>query len=413
MVRLATPTADDVRLEEPDFYPHADGVYTWLRDEHPVFYYEPLDLFAVSRYDDIRNVAGRPREFSSAHGLLLTEYRFALMTGESLIDGIFDPADRFLEHVDPPEHRQLRNLLAPWFSPRAVAARKQLIDDLCTELLDSVPTGAPFDFIQAVAARLPVLLIARMLGLPQIDVEQVLCWNDALESLSAGAQTRESVEAATATFASLREFLLAEFSARRHSKSDDLITGLLHQELDGQPIRDSMAFVYISALLASTDTSRSLLTGLVQALAEHPAQWAALRRDPGLAMAATDEALRWVTPARGFGRTAVVDTNLGGVPILSGQRVYLLFESGNRDPRVFPAPDQFDIARRHPAPHLSFGTGPHICLAAQLVRLEAATLLEAMIRRYREIQVVREPTRVTSVLRNGWESLWMQFEPLS
>jgi cytochrome P450 len=399
-----------VRLEDPRFYEgDVEASYLRLRDEEPVFYYAPLDMFVVSRYHDIRDIAARPREFSSAQGLLLTEYRHALIATTSFVDDFFNPEARFLEFADPPEHRLLRNLLAPSFHPKAVAARQERLADHCASLLAEIPAGRPVEFVSAVASRLPVLVVCDLLGISDIDFAQALAWSDALESLSAGAQSADSLRRAVDVFGTLREFLLAEFARCRESGSGDLIAGLLRQSLDGEPISDDMAFVYVSALLASNDTSRSLLAGLMIALAEHPDQLRRLVRDPGLAGAAVDEGLRWVTPARGFGRTAQADTQAAGRRIRAGQRVYMLFASGNRDPRAFPDPARFDISRPDPLPHLSFGTGPHICLAAQLVRAEATTLLHALVSRFSAISIIDEPVPVRGILRNGWEKLWLTF----
>jgi cytochrome P450 len=399
-----------VRLEDPRFYENdVDAVYRRLRDEDPVFYYPPLDLFVVSRYADIRDVAARPREFSSASGLLLTEYRHALTASSSFIDDFFDPKARFLEFADPPEHRPLRNLLAPWFQPKAVADRRRRLADHCARLVTGISAGQPVEFVSAVAARLPVLVVCDLLGIADIDFGQALAWSDALESLSAETRPAESRKQSADAFGTLRDFLLAEFGRRRGAGSDDLIGGLLGQSLDGQPISDEMAFVYVSALLASNDTSRSLLAGLMIALAEHPDQLQRLARDPGLAGAAVDEGLRWVTPARGFGRTAVADAEIAGRRIRAGQRVYMLFAAGNRDPRAFPDPTRFDITRPDPLPHLSFGVGPHICLAAQLVRAETIALLHELFARFSAVSIVDEPVPVRGILRNGWESLWLRF----
>ena len=132
-------------------------------------------------------------------------------------------------------------------------------------------------------------------------------------------------------------------------------------------------------------------------------------RDPGLAGAAVDEGLRWVTPARGFGRTAVADAEVAGRLIRAGQRVYMLFAAGNRDPGAFPDPMRFDITRPDPLPHLSFGVGPHICLAAQLVRAETIALLHELFARFSAVFIVDEPVPVRGILRNGWERLWLRF----
>jgi cytochrome P450 len=398
-----------VRLEDPSFYGDPGPVYRRLRDERPVFLYEPLNLLVVSRYSDIRSVAARPREFSSSKGLLLSEFRYTKDAGRNVLEDFLDPAGRFLEHADPPEHRTLRNLLEPWFRPRAVQARRAAIDRLCAQLLDDIGDGEPVDFVTAVAARLPMLVIADILGIVDVEFDQVLMWSDALESLSANLQSEASIHAAAEVFETLQEYLRRAFRDSGRLGTDNLIGSFLRQTVDEQPVTEAMALVYISALLASNDTSRSLLAGLIVALAEHPDAWDLLRTNPGLIPATVEEGLRWVTPARGFGRTATVDCDIDGQPVDLGQHVYLLFESGNRDPRAFPHPDHFDIARIDPLLHLSFGTGPHICQAAHLVRIEAAALLAAVISRYRTIRLVDEPRPVEGILRNGWESVKVKF----
>ncbi len=201
----------------------------------------------------------------------------------------------------------------------------------------------------------------------------------------------------------MNQFFLSEFDRKRHEPGSDLMTTLLDAELDGEKLSDVRLFTYCALVLAvGTDTTRSLLTGMAIALAQHPDQLARLRADRSLMPTAVDEALRWTTPARGFVRTLLTDTEIRGQKIKAGQRVYLFYSAGNIDPDVFPDPLTFDITRDQDIQHLGFGFGPHICIAAQMVKMEASMLYNMILDRFSSWELAGEPERLKHILRNGW-----------
>jgi cytochrome P450 len=206
------------------------------------------------------------------------------------------------------------------------------------------------------------------------------------------------------------DFFRARFRAKRANPGEDLISTLLASQLDGKPVSEANLLTYCSTFLAAgSDTTRSLLAGMALALAEHPDQLKKLKADPRLLDGAIEESLRWVTPARGFLRTALADVQVRGVDIKAGQRVYLLYDAGNRDAQVFADPWTYDIERSNASAHLGFGYGPHLCIAAHLARLEARELYGALLNSFDRIEVAGDVIEIRQLLRNGWVHLPLSF----
>ena len=405
------PSLDDlVRLEDPAFYLHPHDVYDRMRREQPAYYYAPLDIYVLTRYADLREAARRPDLFSSARGVVLSQLQYQRDGGAEIVDEFIDPEGEIFAFADPPRHRELRKVLMPAFSPRAVAAMRGQIRESARLLVDSLPSGEVTDVVPSVAARLPVLVATRLLGVPQAYAADIKRWSDARELLTAGTGSREELSRAASVFGELNAFLHEQFAAKRARPGDDLMSVLLSEELDGVPLSDARLLTYCHQVLSvGNDTTRSLLAGFAVALAEHPDQLALLAGDRSLMATAVEEALRWTTPGRGFVRTATGDTEIAGQPIRAGQRVYLLYAAGNFDPAVFPQPHRFDIRRDQEQQHLAFGFGPHVCIAGQLVRLAAAVFFGQLLDRYPRFELAGRPEPVLHVLRNGWRSAPMVF----
>jgi cytochrome P450 len=400
--------ADLVKIEDPSFYENPVPVYQRLQREAPVFYYAPLDMFILTKHEDIRFAAQRKDIFSPTGGLLLTEIMYN--EDKPLLDEFFDPAGEMFSYTDSPRHRQLRRLVTPAFTPRALATMGAELEASCQELVDTVDADRPIDFVDAVASRLPILFASRLLGTTSSDVGLIRRWSDALENIGSGALTRDELREAAQEFKQMNEFFLSEFDRKRQDPGSDLTSTLLGTTLDGEKLSDVRLITYCSLVLAvGTDTTRALLTGMAIALARHPDQLARLRADRSLMPTAIDEALRWTTPARGFVRTLLSDTEIRGQEIKAGQRVYLLYSAGNIDPDVFPDPLTFDVTRDQDIQHLGFGFGPHICIAAQMVKMETAMLYNMLLDRFSSWEVGDEPRRLTHILRNGWHDAPLVF----
>jgi cytochrome P450 len=401
------PLDEVVRLEDPTFYLDPHPVYDRLRAEDPAYYYAPLDVFVLSRHADMRAAARQPELFSSARGVVLSQLIDERSPARrALLERFIDPDGEIFSFTDPPRHRTLRRVLMPAFAPRAVTAMTDALREFSTALVAGLPDDGEIDFVAEVGARLPLLTAARLLGVDGSHAEDIRRWSDAREMLTAGTASEHELAAAAETFGELNDFLRAEFAQRRARPGDDLLTALLAEELDDRPLSEARLLTYCHQVLSvGNDTSRALLSGFAVALARFPAQRAALARDRELMASAVEEALRWTSPGRGFVRTATADCEVAGRTVRAGQRVYLLYAAGNFDPEAFPDPDRFDVARVQEAQHLAFGTGPHVCIAAQLVRAEAAALFDALLERFPDFGLAGEPTPVEHILRNGWANV--------
>jgi len=403
-------TAPVVRVEEPALHGQPAGPGFWL----------------VLRHADVEQVLRDPATFSSWLGA--TQVR--------------DAADlewvrRMMLNMDPPDHSRLRRLLSRSFTPRAVAALTASIEATAVRLVDRLTAGAAAgscDFAKDVAADLPLLTLADVLGVPAEDrwllfdwSNRVIGWQDPDYAVSAAfdgtggtAMAREALavrprpDAAgrmpdPRTRAGMPDLyryagLLAE--EKRRAPGGDVMSVLLAQMDDtGGRVSDAeFENMFWLFAVAGNETLRNGLPGGLLALLQHPDQLAAVRADPSLLPGAVDEMLRWWTPVMVFRRTATTDVRLGGADIAAGDKVVVSFTSANRDEAVFADPDRFDV-RRAPNPHLSFGHGPHFCLGAQLARVQMRALFGELLRRTSDLQPDGPPALLRSNFQRGVKRL--------
>lgn len=407
------PPQERIPFEDPRFY--ADDPYpafARLQREDPIHYYEPLDIFVLTKLDDIREAAGNGAVFSSGHGLFLNDLRMMREDtgGASVFDGFFPADAEHFAFADPPRHKTLRNLITPAFAARNLASLKPTIEEFIAELFDRIEPGRPMDFVAEFADLLPIMIATRLLGIEAQDFEEVKRWSDALEAMNS-ADTIEEIEAAKATFAGMNSVFAEEFARRRGKPGSGLISDLLNATLDGEPVSESNILTYSTTVLAAgSDTTRALLTGTVLAFADFPDQMTRVRENRSLVNTAIEEALRWVTPARSFVRTALRDTEIRGQKIKAGQRVFLLYAAANFDEEQFTDPFVFDVARANAMQHVAFGYGPHTCIASQLIRMQMRIWLNALLDRFSAVRKVAEPTPVVHVLRHSWYDARVVFD---
>jgi cholest-4-en-3-one 26-monooxygenase len=394
-------SAGDVRIEDPDFYFEGRrDSYERLHAQCPVFYYEPLDVFVLTKHEDIRQAARRPELFSSAHGLHLHQLRLTPEEVE-VYATLYGSGEQFA-FADPPRHKELRGVATRVFAPRSLERLGQQVRRDVAELVGKIEPGRSLDFVEEVAAALPIRVAVALIGLPGGHDADIRRWSDALESLKL-IHGADNIRAAIRQFSEMDDFFRKQFVIKRAKPGEDLISALLAAQLDGEPVSEANLLTYCSTFLAAgSDTTRSLLAGMALALAEHPDQMRKLKENPALLDGAIEESLRWTTPARGFLRTALTDTQVRGVDIKAGQRIYLLYDAGNRDAEVFPDPWTYDIERPNASSHLGFGYGPHLCIAAHLARLEARELYGALLNAFGRIEITGEVTEIRQLLRNGW-----------
>jgi cytochrome P450 len=303
--------------------------------------------------------------------------------------------------------------MQPPFTPSSLARLKPRIEAFCDQVVAGIVPGEPVNWTDAVASRLPALVIAAILGVSDADGEfsaRVRAWTDATEELASRDQSAEELAATLAAFDSLNDFIGDAFERKRGCPAEDFLSSLLNDQLDNQKLSEANITAFAQLLIAAGgDTTRSLLSELAAHLAMFPGQLALLREDRSLVPNAIEEVLRFAPAARGFARQAVQDTALRGRQIRSGQRVWLAYEAANRDPGVFERPHEFDIRRPVNRRNVTFGFGTHVCIAAPLVRMETKILLEKLVTRFSRFEIAGEGRRAESFLRNGWVELPMVF----
>jgi cytochrome P450 len=310
--------------------------------------------------------------------------------------------------ADPPRHHELRRVVSPAFSARALQLMEDEIRGYCAELVDQIEPGVVTDWME-LAGILPIRVGSLLIGLPDADRDQVRHWSDELEKLG-GDLTLEELQSAVAEFATLRSYIVDNIEAKRAAPGQDLLSTLLEAELDDRKVSEANVVMFAMTMLAAgSDTTRALLAGLVWALAKHPGQLARVAADRSLVPGTVEEALRWVTPARAFLRTATRDTEIRGQVVRNGQHVYNMYMAANRDEDVFPYPETFDVARPENDLHQAFGIGTHVCIGARLVRLEAGILLNALLDRFTRFELAAEPVPVRHMIRNSWHDMPIVF----
>jgi cytochrome P450 len=402
---MTVPLADLVQVEDIDFYDDRQfGVYNRMRTEAPAYYYQPLDVFLLTRMEDVRFVSTHPERFSNAAGLTLNQLRMAKAGATAAFERFNEPGGELVITKDPPRQRALRALMSQNLTPRYLQGFGDALDGFCRDLLDQVGEGAPFDFVSAIAAPLPLYVAAALLGVAEVDIPRMKSWVAALEDLTRVTSAAE-LEEPGQRFDELKRFLRDQLELKRRLPGNDMISAFLASTLDGSAPPEAIVLAHVATLMSNGGTTRLLLSSIASFLATSSSQLERIRADPGLLDGVIEECLRLMPPARGFVRTATADVVLAGTRIRAGQRLYMLYPAANRDPGHFDDPDRFDPARRQAYGHASFGFGTHFCLGAGLARMEAKALFTELISRYSAIQSAGTPTRYEHVQLNGWATL--------
>jgi cytochrome P450 len=407
MPHVTTP----VDIENPRFYLDDPWpTFSWLRENAPFYYYEPLDTYVVTRHADIRAIASHPTSFVSSKGLFLNDVKYQPQPGDEMLTDSFFPKDgEQVGTTDPPRHQELRRVIAPAFSAKALEKMRPDLTDKVLRLANGIAPSERVDWMK-IASLIPIFASTRLIGLPDADVDRVQFWSDELEKLG-GDISLEELQAAAQEFRGLQSYIVENIAAKRNNPGDeDLLTVLLEAELDNDKVSEANVVMFAMTMLAAgSDTTRALLGGLVYHLAQSPDQWDLLREDRSLIPLAIEETMRLVTPARAFLRTATEDIEINGQSIHAGQRVYLMYMAANRDEAVFPDANRFDVTRKESTQHLAFGAGAHVCAGSRLVRLEAPIVLNALLDRFSRVELAGQAEPVVHVIRNSWSTMPVTF----
>jgi cholest-4-en-3-one 26-monooxygenase len=360
-----------------DGYPH--HVWTRLRAEAPVAYIEPPGhppFWAVTKHADVIQVASQPELFSSAQGITL----------DMDLSGL-DVVPEMIVYLDPPRHGPMRQVANKKFLRSSVRARSQEIERIAAGIVDQAATGGEIrecDFVGAFAAPFPVAVISWVLGVPPSDWEHHFRWTNEIIGKDDPEYRRpgESPEQTSMRArGELHRYFKQMVEQRRQDPQDDLVTQLVHSEIDGVPLTRQQLVSYCELLVeAGNQTTRDAIAGGMHAFCEYPEQWEKLRDQPELMPEAVEEILRWVTPISYFARTATQDCELHGTKIRAGDKVALYWASANRDEEVFEDPFEFRIDR--PASQsVVFGFGPHLCMGSHVARVELQAMFSLLVDR--------------------------------
>jgi len=383
----------DLRLDltQPGFYLRSDyfEVLADLREQAPV--HRTLDgSWAVTRYDDIRTMSRDPDRFVSGRGVLINDPLRS--------DGSGGLNTFSILHLDPPVHALYRKMVNRQFTPKAVGRLEGTIRRTVTEVFGNVVSHEPVDGVDALAAVVPIAVIAELFGVGDADREMFRRWSDAIIASPDQADSQEPVP----EVGQMAEFLVAHIDSPS-TEDNDLLDILKSTELEGRPLNrlEIMGFC-LTLLVAGNETTRTLISGGMEALHQRPDQRAVLVQDLSLLPVAVEEMLRWVTPIQAFGRTAVVDVELSGQRVPAGDFLVMLYASGNRDEAAFgPTAGQLDVRRPVTPTHVTFGFGEHLCLGAALARLETRIFFEELLSRYPTYELIGQPEYVRSTLVRG------------
>lgn len=373
-----------------------DGL-TWHHPLSSLFPMEEDGFWALTRRADIVFVSQHPGLFTSARGVALDPMPAEVQRFAS-----------FFLTMDPPEHTVYRRLISSAFTPRNVRRIEQQIHDNAVAVVDDLVGAGEIDFVAACSARLPMLTIMEMLGVPADDQPAVARAAEKLFSMSddeystleeRAADTVNEIMLLSATGVELAKF-------RRSHPGDDLMTSIVNAEVDGKRLTDEEIGAFLILLAsAGNDTTKQTTTHAMLALSDHPAERKWLTADfEGRIGTAVEEFVRWSTPVLQFARFATTDTEINGAPVAAGDKVGLFYCSANRDEASFDDPHTFDLSRS-PNPHLGFGGGgPHFCLGNQLAKTELRHLFRELLTRLSHVEF-GEPDLLHSTFVHGVKRL--------
>ncbi len=367
-----------------------------LRRDSPVHFTPDSDhgpYWSVTKYNDIMAVDTNHQVFSSEGGITI----FEQIGGEG-------PLPMFIA-MDPPKHDIQRKTVTPAVSPTNLALLEPLIRERAGQILDSLPIGETFDWVDKVSMELTAMTLATLFGVDQADRRKLTYWSDVVTA-APGHGLIDTPEQKMQIFVEYHAYFTELWNQRVNSDpTGDLISMLAH----GEATRDMSPREYFGNVVLLTvggnDTTRNTITGSVYALNKNPDQYAKLRANPDLIPSMVSETIRWQTPLAHMRRRALADYELGGKLIRKGDKVVMWYVSGNRDDEVIENPDAYIIDRPRPRQHLSFGFGIHRCVGNRLAELQLRVIWEEILKRFPEIVVVSEPKRVFSTFVKGYESL--------
>lgn len=389
-----------IDIYNPDNYlsgiPHEQ--FAWLRQHAPVFWHPHPDgggYWALSRHADIWQASRDHKTFSAQQGFVLVD---------DLEPDILAMAQGQLLGMDPPRHGPLRRAVITRFTSKMLAELEPRVRQIARETMTNAASAREINFVEDLAGDLPTAVIGSMLDIPTDMWPQIRRWSD-LQTSGTDPDLGGTPEELTQASIEMGSYGYELAEQRKGRGGDDLISLLIDQEIDGHQVSEmEFASLFVQITVAGNETTRGLISSGMYELAKRPEVYRQLEADPALLPGAIEEMLRWTCPLHYFRRTATTDTEIRGQKIAAGDRVVMLYSSANFDEEVFSDPMTFDISR-DPNPHMAFGHGIHLCLGANLARMEARIFFEEFFRNFRDIELTGEPAWIRSNSIHGFKQM--------
>jgi cholest-4-en-3-one 26-monooxygenase len=412
---MATPNLPPgFDFTDPEIYAHRLPVQELaeLRRTAPIWWNEqPPDqggfgdggYWVVSKHRDVREVSLRSDVFSSAKRSIVPRYP------EKLAQGQIEAGRTSMIMMDDPEHSRLRKIIARGFTPRAVERLRADLSERAQRIAQRAAAEGSGDFVLQVACELPLQAIAGLLGVPPEDRGKLFDWSNQM----IGSDDPEFAHYNSLTSAGEMMWYAMQLAAlKAEEPGDDIVTTLIQADADGQRLSEAEFGMFVVTLaIAGNETTRNSITQGMMAFTDYPDQWEQFKAQRP--KTAADEIIRWATPITAFQRTALADTELGGVAINKGQRLVLFYRSANFDEEVFDDPYAFNILR-DPNPHLGFGgTGAHYCIGASLARMTVDLMVNAIADHMPDLTPMGDPERLRSPFINGIKHWQVDYQAAS
>ena len=374
-------------------------IFERLRAEDPVHYtaeHEFGPYWSVTKYNDIMAIDTDHQRFSSDY----------MKGGINIAGGQanMDPLPMFIA-MDPPKHDAQRKVVTPAVSPMNLAIMEPLIRERAAGILDSLPIGEEFDWVDLVSKELTGMTLATLFDMPQEDRRQLVYWSDVVTA-APGKGLIDTIEQKMAIFVEYHAYFTELWNKKVNAPpTGDLISMLAHNPVTRNMTPREYFGNVVLLTVGGNDTTRNTISGSILALNQNPDQYAKLRANPALIPSMVSETIRWQTPLAHMRRTATEDVEFRGKTIREGEKVIMWYVSGNRDDEVIENPNAYIIDRERPRQHISFGFGIHRCVGNRLAELQLRVIWEEILKRFPEIVVVGEPKRVYSSFVKGYEHM--------
>ena len=404
--------ADDIQLGSPEIWSRTDrdGIFAKLRAERPVSFHEEPEFigfpkgpgfWSVVRHDDVQRVSRDSESFISGRGSNIGDLPVELLEFfGSMIN------------MDAPRHTKLRKLVNRGFTPRMVAALEASVRQQARHIVQTVAPKGACDFVEEIAAALPLKIICDMMGIPESDTRRMFELSNVILGVG-DPEYGTTMDALMTAAIELSQYAQSLGEERSAAPRDDITSVLMQADVDGDRLTTAeFASFFILLVVAGNETTRNAISHGMKALTDFPEQRRAWMSDfEGLAPTAIEEIVRWATPVIHFRRTLTRDVEIAGQKIPAGDKIVMWYNSANRDERAFDDPYRFDV-RREPNDHVGFGGGgAHICLGANLARREIKVMFEELFRRLPDIRVVGEPDKLFSAFIHGIKRMRAEWTP--